>query len=160
MTYQINHIAVGILRQGESLVLIQQRISDRPPLWMLPGGLVEPGELLTEALVREVREETGTSVEAIGPLAYVMQIDHPERRLQTIAYCFEIDAWSGELVSADPDEEILQVALIPLTEVPARLEAIHWTAVREPLLAYLSGACPRGTLWLYREHDGVQVRQA
>jgi len=159
MTYQVNSVAVGLLRQNDSLLLVQQTIADRPPLWMLPGGLVEPGELFTEALVREVREETGATVEQIGRLAYVMQIDHPERRFQTVAYCFEVAAWSGTLQSADPDNEILEVALVPLAEVPTRLEAIHWTAVREPLLAYLSGACPAGTTWFYREEDGVQVLQ-
>ena len=157
MTYQINHIAVGLLRKGDNLVLVQQHLENRPPVWVLPGGLVEPGELFHEALIREVAEESGATVEAIGRLAYCMQIDHPEQGLQTIAYCFEIEAWSGELCSADPDDEILQVALVPLTAAPALLREIHWTAMREPLLTYLSGTCPPGTLWLYREEEGVQA---
>lgn len=159
MTYQVNSVAVGLLRHNDALLLVKQTIVNRPPLWMLPGGMVEPGELFTEALVREVREEAGATVEQIGRLAYVMQIDHPERQFQTIAYCFEVDMWSGELQSADPDNEILEVALVPLDEVPERIEAIHWAAVREPLLAYLSGACPAGTTWFYREENGVQVLQ-
>ena len=157
MTYQINHVAVGILRQGESIVLIQQEFATRPPLWLLPGGMVEPGELFIEALIREIAEETGAVVKRVGRLAYAMQIDHPERQEQTIAHVFEIETWSGELRSADPDNEILQVALVPLTEAPTLLTEIHWTAVREPLLAYLCGECPAGTLWFYRELDGVQT---
>ncbi|MBB6052088.1 NUDIX hydrolase [Armatimonas rosea] len=157
MTYKINHVAVGILRQGESIVLIQQEFTTRPPLWLLPGGMVEPGELFQEALVREIAEETGASVEKVGRLAYAMQIDHPDRREQTIAHIFEVENWTGELKSADPDNEILQVALVPLAEAPALLAEIHWIAVREPLLTYLRGECPLGTLWFYRELDGVQV---
>jgi 8-oxo-dGTP diphosphatase len=157
MTYKINHVAVGILRQGESIVLIQQEFATRPPLWLLPGGMVEPGELFHEALTREIAEETGATVVKLGRLAYAMQIYHPERREQTIAHVFEIDQWSGELKSADPDNEVLQVALIPLTEAPELLSEIHWTAVREPLLAYLRGECLAGTLWFYRELNGVQV---
>lgn len=157
MTYRINHVTVGILRQDNSLLLIQQMFSSRPPLWLLPGGMVEPGELFPEALVREFREETGLTVETIGRLAYAMQIDHPERREQTIAHVFEVDAWSGELCSDDPDNEILAVAWVPLSDALPRLAEIHWTAVREPLLAYLSGEAPCGTLWFYREEDGVQV---
>ena len=157
MTYQINHVAVGILRQGESIVLIQQEFATRPPLWLLPGGMVESGELFHEALIREIAEETGATVTRVGRLAYAMQIDHPERREQTIAHIFEVESWSGALKSADPDNEILHVALIPLSNVPALLAEIHWTAVREPLLAYLNCECPLGTLWFYRELGGVQM---
>ena len=158
MTYRINHIAVGILWQGDQFVLVQQQyLKDRPPFWVLPGGMVEPGELISEALVRELAEETGARVEAIGRLAYCMQIDHPARREQTIAYCFEIDGWSGTLQSADPDNEILSVALVPLRDAPQRLSSIPWLAVREPLLSYLYGDCSAGTLWFYREIEGIQV---
>ena len=158
MSYQVNHIAVGILRREDQLVLVQQRyLKTKPPFWVLPGGLVEPGELLTETLIRELAEETGARVEAIGALAYCMQIDHPQRCEQTIAYCFEIDAWSGILQSADPDQEILQVALVSLADAPALLKSISWPAVRDPLLSYLRGDSPPGTLWFYRDLDGVQV---
>ena len=158
MTYRINHVAVGILHRDDQIVLVQQRLEDRPPVWVLPGGLVEPGELFHEALIREVAEESGAVVEVIGRLVYCMQIDHPAHREQTIAYCFEIDAWSGALQSADPDNEILSVALVPITDAPQLLKSIPWLAVREPLLAYLNGECPTGTFWFYREQEGAQVQ--
>src|SRR5437899_10479150 len=49
----------AIIHTGEGL-LLQRRSDNR--LWGLPGGGVEPGESVTQALVREVREETGLEV--------------------------------------------------------------------------------------------------
>ena len=57
----------AILRRADRVLLVREtraEIEVSGP----PGGVVEPGELLTEAVVREVKEETGLLVERIGPL--------------------------------------------------------------------------------------------
>jgi 8-oxo-dGTP diphosphatase len=46
------------------LLLIKRGHEPGAGLWSLPGGRVEPGETDAEALVREMREETGLVVEA------------------------------------------------------------------------------------------------
>jgi 8-oxo-dGTP diphosphatase len=46
------------------LLLIKRGHAPAAGLWSLPGGRIEPGETDAEALVREVREETGLTVEA------------------------------------------------------------------------------------------------
>lgn len=72
MTAIIPRLAVsaGIWRAGR--VLLVRR--GRPPLrdlWTFPGGHVEPGETLAEAVLREVREETGLAVTLLGdPLVH------------------------------------------------------------------------------------------
>jgi 8-oxo-dGTP diphosphatase len=65
-------VSVGaVILDAERVVLVKR---GRPPLqgqWSLPGGVVELGETLEEALVREVLEETGLAVE-VGPVVEVL----------------------------------------------------------------------------------------
>jgi 8-oxo-dGTP diphosphatase len=49
------------------LLLIKRGHEPGAGLWSVPGGRVEPGETDSEALVREMREETGLTVQT-GPL--------------------------------------------------------------------------------------------
>ena len=62
-------VSAAIIRDGK--VLIVRRA--RPPasgLYTLPGGGVEVGETLIEAVVREVREETALAIEPVGLAGY------------------------------------------------------------------------------------------
>jgi A/G-specific adenine glycosylase len=63
---------VGIIEKG-GRILIQQRPAEGllAGLWEFPGGKVEPGESLTAALRREIREELGIEIEDIRRLATV-----------------------------------------------------------------------------------------
>ena len=59
---------------GPAGVLLQKREDNG--LWGLPGGSVEPGESVTEALVREVREETGLDVERLRLIGVYSAPEH------------------------------------------------------------------------------------
>jgi ADP-ribose pyrophosphatase YjhB (NUDIX family) len=65
-----------VLEQGESgprVLLIQRAHPPAQGRWSLPGGRVERGEALSEALAREMLEETGLVVE-VGPLIEVVEL--------------------------------------------------------------------------------------
>jgi 8-oxo-dGTP diphosphatase len=74
----------GAVFRGDRLLLLR-RTTDSPGTWELPGGSVEVGEGLAEALQREVREETGLSVRVGRPFAAsTFEADGHEGRRVTV----------------------------------------------------------------------------
>jgi ADP-ribose pyrophosphatase YjhB (NUDIX family) len=62
-------VSAAIFRDGRLLIVRRAR----PPahgLFTLPGGVVELGETLEQAVIREVREETGVTVEPVALAGY------------------------------------------------------------------------------------------
>jgi ADP-ribose pyrophosphatase YjhB (NUDIX family) len=71
-------VAAGaVVRRGETILLVRR---GRPPeagRWSVPGGRVETGERLRDAVRREVREEAGIEVE-VGVLVGVVERSGPD----------------------------------------------------------------------------------
>lgn len=69
--------SVAVFREGR--VLLAQRATGAGiGLWSLPGGMVESGERLEDAALRELGEETGVRAELIGFVDHVQLIQHDE----------------------------------------------------------------------------------
>lgn len=88
MTAAHPSVGVGAVVIHEGRVLLIQR--GKEPLrgrWVVPGGTVELGESLRDAIVREVEEETGVLVE---PLDVLTVFDRIERREGIVAYHYVI----------------------------------------------------------------------
>jgi ADP-ribose pyrophosphatase YjhB (NUDIX family) len=58
-------VSAAIIRDGHVLVARRNR-GPAYGLWTLPGGMVEAGETVTQALIREIDEETGMTVEPLA----------------------------------------------------------------------------------------------
>jgi 8-oxo-dGTP diphosphatase len=52
----------ALMLRGNSILLVQRGRNPLKGYWSLPGGLIEPGETIADALQREVLEETGLIV--------------------------------------------------------------------------------------------------
>ena len=67
--------SIAVFRDGKVL-LAQRGKAPALGLWSLPGGRIEPGERLAEAVLRELQEEVGVEARLIG---FVDHVEHIER---------------------------------------------------------------------------------
>ncbi|GJM12398.1 MAG: 7,8-dihydro-8-oxoguanine-triphosphatase [Pseudohongiella sp.] len=90
------HVAVGVVLNDNSEVLIALRPiqSHQGGLWEFPGGKVEAGESVEQALQRELEEELGIKVLSCSAL---MQISH-----QYTDKSVRLDVWRVEKFSGTP----------------------------------------------------------
>ena len=71
-------VAVGaIIQRDGALLMIKRAQEPASGLWSIPGGRVEAGELIADALRREVKEETNLDIE-VGELAGILEIPDSE----------------------------------------------------------------------------------
>jgi ADP-ribose pyrophosphatase YjhB (NUDIX family) len=103
-------VGIGAVIIEDSRVLLVKRA--HPPLqarWSIPGGVLEVGELVREAAIREAREETGFVVEPAELLGvYDRVLRDPEQRVQYhyVLIDFLCRRVGGELRAADDAAEV------------------------------------------------------
>ena len=105
-------VGVGgvVVKDGRALI-VKRAHEPRKGEWSLPGGIVELGETLVEALKRELKEETGLDVE-VGDVVEVF--DRVHRLDGRIQYHFVIVDYvcrpiGGTLRAADDAEDAVWV---------------------------------------------------
>ena len=88
-------MAVGILIDPQGRVLITRRApqTHQGGLWEFPGGKVEPGETIVDALARELKEELGVTVLISEPF---MTLEHDYGDQCVFLAVHRVTSWRGE----------------------------------------------------------------
>lgn len=101
------------VREGR-LLLVRRGRDPQAGRWSVPGGRVESGESLAQAVVREVAEETGLTV-VCGPLVGWVE------RIHLTHHFVILDFWASVIGPASPSagDDAAEAAWVPLGRVPA-----------------------------------------
>jgi 8-oxo-dGTP diphosphatase len=125
---QVVDVAVGVLLRPDGDFLL----TSRPPgkvyegYWEFPGGKLEAGETVEQALRRELHEEIGITIGAVQPWK-VELVDYPHA-LVRLNFCKVFD-WTGELHMHEGQLfawQRLPVAVRPV--LPGTLPVLAWFA--------------------------------
>ena len=116
-------VSAAIIRDGRVLI-VRRGPGMAQGVYTLPGGVVETGETLVEAVIREVREETGLAIAPLALAGYREMFAHDDDKRvlrHFVVLCFAARWLSGEPV---PDlKEISEAAW----RFPAELDGLKTT---------------------------------
>jgi 8-oxo-dGTP diphosphatase len=109
-------ICVGAIarRDGALLLVLRGRQPGRGR-WSVPGGRVEAGETLADAVVRELREETGLDA-VCGP--FVGWVERIESDHHFVILDFEVTGIEGVLTAGDDADDARWVPVSAIGELP------------------------------------------
>ncbi len=103
----------GIVVYGDRLVFIRRRNEPYKNMLALPGGFVEEDETAEEAVLREIREETGLNAEILKLVGVYSNL-HRDPRGPVVSICYLLKAGGAYKASTDASE----VILLRLNDVP------------------------------------------
>jgi 8-oxo-dGTP diphosphatase len=124
----LTQVAVGVLFQPDGHFLL----TTRPPgkayegHWEFPGGKIEAGDTLTQALTRELQEELGITIAEPQPWK-TERIDYPHALVE-LHFC-KVFQWQGELQMKEGQQfswERLPVQVTPV--LPGTVPVLEWLA--------------------------------
>lgn len=155
-------VAVGVVVRPDGRVLLGQRVAGKPYAgwWECPGGKLEPGESVGQALARELHEELG--LEAVRSTPWVVRtFVYPHA---TVRLHFRlVEHWRGEPGSREGQAfdwfDPVRIDCAPL--LPATVPVMTW--LRWPAVATIGPQVPAGsTLHVLElpEADGASVDAA
>ena len=136
----------AIVATGDTILLVRHEKAGQT-YWLLPGGGVDFGESLAEALQREMREETGLEVD-VGELVLVNDSISPQGDRHIVNLCFLAEVQGGSL-ALGADDRLAEVRYVDFAEM-ATLK--FYPDVRHHLLAglregFANEAVYTGAVW-------------
>ena len=122
----INVVAAVIIKNGKFLCTQRANTKYLAYKWEFPGGKVEPGEQLEDALIREIKEELGCS---ISIKKYLLTTEH-HYDFGTV----KINAFLCQLIDNDPIcLEHNKICWLDINE----LNNLDWAEADLPIVSYL-----------------------
>lgn len=125
MVTKLIHVAVGVIVDADGKILIAKRpqTAHQGGLWEFPGGKVDAGETVHQALIRELQEELAISVIASEPL---IQIRHHYPDKSVLLDVHKVTHFSGEPCGAE-GQPVCWVS-------PAGLNNFEFPAANQPII--------------------------
>ena len=113
-------VAVGaVIFKDESVLMVKRSNHPAKGMWAMPGGKIHPGETMRQALIREIKEETGLDIE-VGEIVYVFDVierdDTDGISFHYVIIDFLCEMKGGQLKAGDDAADVRWISKMDLKE--------------------------------------------
>lgn len=154
-------VAAGLILRSRNELLLAERPGDKPwsGWWELPGGKIEPGETVLEALARELKEEL--DIQVTESARWVTHVHEYPKTIVRLSFC-KVTAWEGtpagiegqQLAWVRTDRPLEIGPLLPATEPPLR-----WLQLPDRYLITSIGSAENLTSFLQQLENTLSHRK-
>lgn len=131
MQIGFDYIGVGVggvlLNENQEILLLLRNTNPEKGYWSIPGGRVEFGEYLEDAIIREFKEETGLQCyirSLLGITNHIVQNSH------WVSPCFLLETRSlSELYNMEPDKHA-EIRWFNISQLPDNITLTTKNAVK------------------------------
>lgn len=95
------HVVCAVIRKDDKIFATQRGYGEFKDGWEFPGGKIESGETLQQALKREIHEELDTEIN-VGDQIETVEYDYPDFHLSM--QCFWCNVVSGKLTLLEAED--------------------------------------------------------
>lgn len=132
-------VASALIHDENGNILLVKNAKGDSFYWSPPGGAVEKDETLEEAVIREVKEETGFESKVIG-MHSVREVIFSEKGHHALIITFFVQIIGGSIDIMDPDQEITDVSWVDYQTakelMPSLVEMLRLDAYMEKTPAF------------------------
>ncbi len=118
----------AVIVKGGNILLLRRNHDPFLGYWVLPGGYVEEDETVEEALVREIKEETGLDVRIVKLVGVFSGPDRDPRH--TVSVAFLAIPKSGKLAL---NKEATEAKWFPIHKLPENIGFDHKEIIKEAI---------------------------
>lgn len=120
-------IAIGVVQEGSKVLMVRRRVPEGNLVWQFPAGIIKPSMSNEDAIINEIKKETGVSAQIVE---FIGKRIHPDTKVESFYY--HCKYLHGKAENRDKEENS-EVKWVEATEVESYVTSNLYSGIKRIL---------------------------